>query len=163
MTHVRPLERQWSTPAPGSQPEGNDRGDEQCQPVGSVSTNVGDLRVAQLPVADEARADEDGDTAEQCSQVRLVERVDPMDVGQPLTTADAPPLEQRTLEISVGVGRGNGVQRYSCTSSIRVPKAAFGCTNATVVPREPGRGCWSITWPPWSFTACSASPQSRTR
>ena len=22
-----------------------------------------------------------------------------------------------------------------------VPKAAFGCTNATVVPRDPGRGC----------------------
>ena len=31
---------------------------------------------------------------------------------------------------------------YSWTSSISVPKAVFGCTNATVVPRDPGRGCF---------------------
>ena len=29
---------------------------------------------------------------------------------------------------------------YSWTSSMRVPKLPFGCTNATVVPRLPGRG-----------------------
>ena len=29
---------------------------------------------------------------------------------------------------------------YSWTSSIRVPNAVFGCTNATVVPRRPGPG-----------------------
>ena len=29
---------------------------------------------------------------------------------------------------------------YSWTSSISVPNAVFGCTNATVVPRDPGRG-----------------------
>ncbi len=34
---------------------------------------------------------------------------------------------------------------YSWTSSIRVPNAVFGCTKATVVPRDPGRGCSSIT------------------
>ena len=29
-----------------------------------------------------------------------------------------------------------------------VPNAVFGWTNATVVPREPGRGCSSMTrWP----------------
>ncbi len=35
-------------------------------------------------------------------------------------------------------------QRYSWTSSMRVPKLPFGCTKATVVPRLPGRGAWSI-------------------
>ena len=34
---------------------------------------------------------------------------------------------------------------YSSTSSIRVPNAPFGWTKATVVPREPGRGAWSMT------------------
>ena len=33
-----------------------------------------------------------------------------------------------------------------------VPNAPFGCTNATVVPRLPGRGASSITRPPWAFT-----------
>ena len=52
---------------------------------------------------------------------------------------------------------------YSWTSSMRVPKAPFGWTKATVVPREPGRGTWSMTWPPWSFTDWSAAAQSATR
>jgi hypothetical protein len=52
---------------------------------------------------------------------------------------------------------------YSWTSSMRVPKIAFGCTNATVVPREPGRGASSITRPPASLMACSAAAQSFTR
>ena len=34
---------------------------------------------------------------------------------------------------------------YSWTNSINVPNAPFGCTNATVVPRLPGRGASSIT------------------
>ena len=44
-----------------------------------------------------------------------------------------------------------------------VPNAVFGCTKATVVPREPGRGASSMTRPPWSFTAWSATAQSATR
>ena len=52
---------------------------------------------------------------------------------------------------------------YSWTSSMRVPKAPFGWTKATVVPREPGRGAWSMTWPPWSLTDCRATAQSATR
>ena len=31
-------------------------------------------------------------------------------------------------------------QFYSWTSSINVPKLPLGCINATVVPRDPGRG-----------------------
>ena len=34
---------------------------------------------------------------------------------------------------------------YSWTSSIRVPNAPLGCTKATVVPRDPGRGTSSMT------------------
>lgn len=52
---------------------------------------------------------------------------------------------------------------HSCTSSISVPKAVFGWTNATVVPRLPGRGCSSITRCPLRFTDSSASAQSATR
>ncbi len=53
--------------------------------------------------------------------------------------------------------------RYSSTSSIRVPNAAFGWMKATVVPRLPGRGWSSITRPPASFTACRAAAQLSTR
>ena len=52
---------------------------------------------------------------------------------------------------------------HSWTSSIRVPNAALGCTKATVVPRDPGRGTWSMTSPPWSLTDWSATAQSSTR
>ena len=59
---------------------------------------------------------------------------------------------------------GQAVDRaYSWTSSIRVPYAVFGWTNATVVPRLPGRGASSMTmWPP-AFTRSSAAAQSSTR
>ena len=40
-----------------------------------------------------------------------------------------------------------------------VPKAPFGCTNATVVPRLPGRGSSSITANPSAFSRSSASAQ----
>ena len=33
-----------------------------------------------------------------------------------------------------------------------MPKAPLGWTKATVVPRDPGRGASSMTWPPWSLT-----------
>jgi hypothetical protein len=56
-----------------------------------------------------------------------------------------------------------GVIDHSWTSSISVPNAPLGCTNATVVPRDPGRGAWSMTWPPWSLTDWRATPQSATR
>ena len=57
----------------------------------------------------------------------------------------------------------SGMAAYSCTNSISVPKDVLGCTKATVVPRDPGRGASSITRPPASLTACSATPQSSTR
>lgn len=41
-----------------------------------------------------------------------------------------------------------GLRRYSWTSSISVPKAPFGCRNATVVPLLPGRGASSMARPP---------------
>ena len=86
-----------------------------------------------------------------------------MDVGEPLAAPDTSPLEQRAFEVSVRISGGNAVQRYSWTSSISVPNAVFGCTNATVVPREPGRGCSSITLTAWSFTACNALAAIATR
>ena len=52
---------------------------------------------------------------------------------------------------------------YSWTSSMSVPKAALGCTKATVVPREPGRGASSMTRPPASLTASGPRAQSSTR
>ena len=52
---------------------------------------------------------------------------------------------------------------HSWTSSISVPNEPFGCTNATVVPREPGRGALSMPVPPAAMMASSAAPQSATR
>ena len=60
-------------------------------------------------------------------------------------------------------GRAAEAVRYSCTSSINVPNDVLGCTKATVVPRDPGRGSSSITRPPASLIACSATAQSSTR
>ena len=52
---------------------------------------------------------------------------------------------------------------YSWTSSINVPSAPLGWIKATVVPLDPGRGTWSMTRPPWSFTDSRALAQSSTR
>src|ERR1700686_4267897 len=54
-------------------------------------------------------------------------------------------------------------QRRSWTNSMRVPKELFGCTKATIVPRDPGRGPSSITRAPLAFTSSSASAQLSTR
>ena len=52
---------------------------------------------------------------------------------------------------------------YSWTSSMRVPKLPFGCTKATVVPRLPGRGAWSMAVAPAATMAARAAAQSSTR
>ena len=44
-----------------------------------------------------------------------------------------------------------------------VPNDPLGCTNATVVPRDPGRGAVSIGVAPASTMAASAAAQSSTR
>ena len=54
-------------------------------------------------------------------------------------------------------------QDGSWTSSTRVPKAPLGCTKATVVPRDPGRGFSSMSFPPVARTASTAAAQSSTR
>ena len=61
------------------------------------------------------------------------------------------------------VGRRTVDGRHSWTSSIRVPKLPLGCTKATVVPRLPGRGAWSIAVAPAATIASSAAAQSSTR
>ena len=71
------------------------------------------------------------------------------------TAAATPPAMIRASAASGGSleDLGGGGERepasrpasYSWTSSIRVPNAVFGCTNATVVPRLPGRGASSMT------------------
>src|SRR3954468_22115014 len=43
---------------------------------------------------------------------------------------------------------GRQPRGHSCTNSIRVPNDVFGCRNATVVLREPGRGLSSMERPP---------------
>ncbi len=54
-------------------------------------------------------------------------------------------------------------ERYSCTNSMSVPKDAFGWTNATVVPRDPGRGVVSMTRAPSDRSVASAEATSATR
>jgi hypothetical protein len=145
VTHLGPFEGERSASTSGPEPYRDDDRDHHRDPVRTVRSYLVDLRGGELAVTDQSGTDEDRDRTEDRGEIRLVERVDPMDVGQPLAAPDSSPLEQRAFEVSVRVGEGNAVQRYSCTSSMSVPNAAFGCTNATVVPREPGRGCSSIT------------------
>ena len=52
---------------------------------------------------------------------------------------------------------------HSWTSSISVPKLPLGWMKATVVPRLPGRGAWSIAVAPAATIASSAAAQSSTR
>ena len=56
-----------------------------------------------------------------------------------------------------------GARAHSWTSSISVPKLPLGWTKATVVPRLPGRGAWSIGVAPAAIIAASAAAQSSTR
>ena len=74
---------------------------------------------------------------------------------------DSPPGDP--LGGGAGAAVAASMGPYSWTSSISVPNAPRGWTKATVVPRDPGRGAWSMTCPPWSLTDCSASAQSATR
>ena len=62
----------------------------------------------------------------------------------------------------VRLSRVKGLQP-SWTSSMRVPRAPLGCTKATVVPLEPGRGASSMRRPPACRTAASAVATSVTR
>ena len=91
--HVGPFERERPTSTPRSQPERHHDGDDDRQPVRTVGSDLRDLCGRELTVADEAGTDEDGDATEDRRQVRLVERIDPVDVRQPLAAPDAPPLE----------------------------------------------------------------------
>jgi hypothetical protein len=87
------LEGEWSATTARPQCDGNDDRNDHREPVRSVGLDAGDLRRRQLAVADEAGTDEDGDATEDRGQVRLIERVDPVDVRQPLAAPDASPLE----------------------------------------------------------------------
>ena len=97
------------------------------------------------------RDDDDAD------QVHLVQRVDPVDLRDSLS----PPRPSKVIDDRDG--HRERVGHYSWTSSMRVPKIAFGWTKATVVPRDPGRGASSITLWPCALTASSATAQSSTR
>jgi hypothetical protein len=93
VTDIGALERERSAATPRSQPDCHHHRDRDGEPVATIRLQVRDLRVGQPPVTDQTGADEDRDTAEQRGQVRLVERVDPVDVSQALATPNASPLE----------------------------------------------------------------------
>jgi hypothetical protein len=113
VTDLRPFECERPAPTSGPQADGDDRDDDHGQPVRPVGADLRDLCVGQTTVTDQTGTDEDGDATEDRRQVRLVERVDPVDVGQPLATPDAPPIVERVLEVGVRVGDRRPVQRYS--------------------------------------------------
>ena len=93
MSHVGTLERERTTAAAGPDRHCDDERNGDCEPVRAVRADLRDLRVGQATVTDQSRADEDRDAAEDRSEVRLVQRVDPVDVRQPLVSPDAAPLE----------------------------------------------------------------------
>ena len=68
-------------------------------------------------------------------------------VTPPRVASVAPPGELGDLPWSIS---GHRSCAYSWTSSMSVPNEVFGCTKATVVPREPGRGA-SLIPPPAGF------------
>ena len=79
-----------------------------------------------------------------------------IDGGSPTTASSG-------ASVDVGVAMSICAAAHSWTSSINVPNAPLGWTKATVVPRDPGLGTWSMTWPPWSLTDRRTSAQSATR
>lgn len=100
--------------------------------------------------------------AQEARAGRAVEEDDGEAVGDaPLGVREPSAVGEPQRGVDARVGRAQG--RYSCTSSIRVPNAVFGWTNATVVPRLPGRGASSMTRCPPARTAASAAAQSSTR
>jgi hypothetical protein len=91
--YVGTLERERTTAAAGPDRHRDDERDGDREPIRAVRADLRDLRVGQAAVTDQARADEDGDATEDRREIRLVQRVDPVDVRQPLVSPDAPPLE----------------------------------------------------------------------
>src|SRR5689334_17306395 len=71
--------------------------------------------------------------------------------------------ELHSLAAVWAVRLGHAHECGSSTSSINTPPVAFGCTNATRVPCEPGFGCSSIIFSPAFFSVAIAAAQSSTR
>jgi hypothetical protein len=94
VTNVGALQRERTTAAAGPDRDSDHDRDDDREPVGAVGANLVDLRVGQAAVTDESCADENGDATENRSEIRLVERVDPVDVCKPFASPDAAPLEQ---------------------------------------------------------------------
>ena len=88
---------------------------------------------------------------------------EPVRFGVDERAVHVPQDGRRQQDLTFGFDPAGVRGRHSCTSSIRVPKLPFGCTNATVVPRLPGRGSVSIGVAPASTIDCSAAAQSSTR
>ena len=90
----------------------------------------------------------------------LALRLEPVRLGVDERAVHVPQHRHRQRRRSA---RCRAARAHSWTSSMSVPKLPFGCTNATVVPREPGRGAWSIAVAPAATIAASAAAQSSTR
>ena len=157
VAHVGGLDRQRPAAAARAQPDEEGEGRRDTQPRGSVRAHPLDPGGRQSLVADDGgqhghhRDDRDPD------QVHLVERVDPVDLRNPLSPSRPSKITDDRD------GHRERVGHYSSTSSMSVPQIAFGWMNATVVPRDPGLGASSITLWPCALTASSATPQSSTR
>ena len=139
VAHVGRLDRERPAAAAGPQAhEERERGGD-TEPGGPVGAHPLDAGGRQPLVADDGG--QHGHHRDDCDpdQVHLVERVDPVDLRYPLP----PPRPSKVADDRDG--HRERVGHYSSTSSMRVPQIAFGWTNATVVPRDPGRGASSIT------------------
>ena len=93
------------------------------------------------------------------------EHADSSDAASAITAMAA--SDRRVRRVTADASRracvAPAAQDGSWTSSTRVPKAPLGCTKATVVPRDPGRGFSSMSFPPAARTASTAAAQSSTR
>ena len=104
MPHVGPLERHRTATTPGPQTDRHDDSGDETDPVSAVARQPLELRRREEAVADESGADEHGRAAEQRGEIRLVQRVDPVHIGQALAPAHPAKVGERRFEVGVGIG-----------------------------------------------------------
>jgi hypothetical protein len=112
VAHLRLLERQGPTAAAGAQAHRDRHCGEAAEPPRPVPEDVVQAPLVDVAVTDGARRDDDEDEADDPGQVRLVHRVDPVDLADALLPSEAAPLDERVLQISVRIGPQHEERRY---------------------------------------------------
>ena len=132
VAHVGLLDRQRSAAAARAQAGGHGEHGGEAQPAGTVAVDVGRGRGADRGVLDEAGDEEEGAAAEECGEVRAVQRVEPLQLTQTVATSGAAHRPQ-------GVEAGGVVDHLDGSGRLVVLAAVHAGSDAIREPDRHGR------------------------